>query len=114
METFELLQKLSEKSKEEIQYGLLFLMMKGKLDFIDFSNSYIKYLQILHDDEQNKLIESNSCVFESLVYDKIKTSKSAQDSIQRRLYLLNQSNGFNMDKTNKRFKYIREEEANKL
>lgn len=68
MDTFALIKELSKKSKKEIKYSLLALMLDGKIDFLDLNEAYIKYL--IKEDRLNQLIEAETCVLESFHYKK--------------------------------------------
>lgn len=112
MNTFELIEELSNKPNEEIKYALLALMLKDKIDFIDLNASYVEYLNSIKEDRLNQLIEAETCVLESFI-DKIGGKKENDiKHTQRCLYLLNQSKRFQMDKLNEKYGY-NEEEAKK-
>lgn len=104
MDTLELLNELSKKDKEEIQYALLTLMTSRKIDFITLNNAYVSFLERTKEDSLNQLIEAETCVLESLIY-KNNKNESNKNSIQRRLFLLNQSKRFNMAEMNKKLQY---------
>ena len=104
MDTLELLNELSKKDKEEIQYALLTLMTSRKIDFITLNNAYVSFLERTKEDSLNQLVEAETCVLESLIY-KNNKNESNKNSIQRRLFLLNQSKRFNMLELNKKLKY---------
>lgn len=110
--TFELIDQLIEKPKEEIQYALLRLMVNGKLDFIDLNKSYVKYLELDAKDKMNQLIEAETCVAESFhdkkTKDKSKNRGADYKHTQRCLYLLNQSKRYNMNKMNEKYEYDEE------
>lgn len=109
MNTFELIENLAEKPNAEIKYALMILMQKKKIDFLDLNAAYVDYISGIEEDRLNQLIEAETCVMESLFYDKNnKKSKGNVSSIQRRLYLLNQSKRFNMDSMNSAFEYDEE------
>lgn len=104
MDTLELLNELSKKDKEEIQYALLTLMTSRKIDFITLNNAYVSFLERTKEDSLNQLVEAETCVLESLIY-KNNKNESTKNSIQRRLFLLNQSKRFNMAEMNKKLQY---------
>lgn len=109
----ELLEELSKRPKEEIEYALVALMAKDKLNFINVQQAYVEHLELLKKKNILELAEASSCILESLLYDKIlSNNKEAKVSIQRRLYFLNQKRIFKMDSLNKRFEY-NEDEAKK-
>lgn len=112
MNTFELIEELSNKSKEEIKYALLTLMLKGKFDFLDLNSAYVECLDSIKEDRLNKLIEAETCVLESFMYKKGVKNERDLKHTQRCLYLLNQSKRFQMDKLNEKYGY-NEEEAKK-
>ena len=113
MNTFDLIEELSKKSKEEIQFALLTLMLNGKIDFIDLNKSYIDYLKDIRNDQENLLAESDTCLMDMLFVagKKKKRSKIDDNIIQRSLYRINQSNRFNTDHINKQIGYIGDEKA---
>lgn len=113
MNVFEIIEELSKKSKDEIKYALLSLLLTDKIDFVDLSVAYVECLNRVKEDRLDQLIEAETCVCESLLYDKFPKKKAAQDSIQRRLYLMNQSKRFNMTSLNEKFSYD-EEKAKEL
>lgn len=108
--TFELIDQLIEKPKEEILYALFMLMVNGKLSFDDLNRSYVKYLEAKKKDMTNQLIEAETCVMESF-HDKKTKDKSKETDYkhtQRCLYLMNQSKRFQMDKLNDKYEYDEE------
>lgn len=108
MNTFELLEELSKKPKEEIEFSLKALMIDNKIDFISLSNSYVQYLNKLKEDKEKQLINANLCIKDSFDYDNMKKSEGAKRSIQSRLYWLNKSESFNMQKLNEKYGYNEE------
>lgn len=107
--TIELLEELSNKPKEELEWAITSLMTQRKIDFINVQGAYVKYLEILEENNLNLIVEGESCILESLIYDKFPTkNENAEKSIQRRLYYLNKSKRFNMKGLNERFKYNEE------
>lgn len=104
MNTSELLEQLSEKPKSEIEFALIELMLKNKIDFLTINKSYITYLEIINDDRQNQLIEAETCLLNHLT-----PNKKDKSYIQRSLYFLNKSKRFNMETLNNKFKYNEEE-----
>lgn len=105
--TFELIDELIKKPKEEILYALFILMCKGKLSWDDLNKAYVKYLESTKNDMTNQLIEAETCVMESFHDKKTKDKNKETDykHTQRCLYLLNQSKRFNMDKMNEKYHY---------
>lgn len=108
MNVFELLDELSSKSKEEIEFALSSLMLKKKIDFINVSNAYVAALKYSDEDKLNKLIEAESCVL-GLFHHKLGgKAESDQKTTQRCLYLLNKSDRFNMQSLNEKYNYDEE------
>lgn len=108
MSTFELLEELCKKPNQEIKYGLLALMLKDKIDFIDLNACYVEYLNSIKEDRLNQLIEAESCVLESFYRKKGNKREYDKKHTQRCLYLLNQSNSFNMTDLNEKYEYDEE------
>lgn len=111
MTTLELLSELLKKPNGEIEYSLLILLLKGKINFISLSNQYVNALEYKDKDKANKLHEAMACVIESFLYGK-KENKTNHQHIQRCLYLLNESNSFNMDWLNEKYNYNKDEAKN--
>ena len=111
LSSFELLDQLIVRPKEEILYALFRLMVKEKLSWDDLNRAYVKYLEATKKDMTNQLIEAETCVIESFQNKKVKDDKkdkSYYNHTQRCLYLLNQSKRFNMGKLNEKYKYDEE------
>lgn len=102
MSTRELVLELLSKSNSEIREALLVLMLEGKLDFVDLNQAYVKYLNFSKERTNDKLIEAETCVMLNLM------DKKDNNTKQRSLYLLNQSNRFNMEEMNKKLGYDEE------
>lgn len=114
MDIIQLKEELSKKNPEEIQFLLQLLLIEGKFSFTDLTKAYVAYLEHAKEDNENKLIEAETCVLESFIYNKDDDDESSHKSILRALYLLNQSKRFNgLDEWNKKYGY-NEEEAKKL
>ena len=113
LNVFQLLELLSKKSKGEIEWALVLLMVSNKIDFIDVSNSYVQFLKQMNEDNSNKNIEANSSIMGILNFmrNKKKFSEAEDRAIQRCLYILNKSNSFNMQILNKDLHYIGDEKA---
>lgn len=105
METFELLEKLSDKSKQEIEFALTVLMLKEKIDFVNVSNSYVACLEQIKEDRLNQLIEAETCVLESFRHKKGNKNEDDRKHTQRCLYFLNQSKRLNMNTLNEKYEY---------
>ena len=93
LDTFTLVRLLSEKSKEEIEFALVALMISNKIDFVNVSNSYVQTLKRMNEDNSNKNIEANSSMMGILTFmrNKKKFSEAEDRAIQRCLYILNKS-----------------------
>ena len=111
MNIFELKEEFSKKSPEEIQILLQVLLIEEKFSFTDLTKAYVAYLEYTKNDSQNKLIEAETCVLESFIYN---DDESSHKTALRALYLLNKSKRFNgLDDWNKKYGY-NEEEAKEL
>lgn len=108
MNVFELLDELSSKPKEEIEFALVSLMLKKKIDFINVSNAYVAALKNSDEDKLNKLIEAESCVLGAFHHRLGGKKESDQKTTQRCLYLLNKSDRFNMNSLNEKYNYDEE------
>lgn len=108
MDTFELLEELSKKTKYEIKYALISLMLAGKIDFLDVNSAYIDSLKAINENSFNKLFEAESCVLESFHYKKGNKKEYDKKHTQRCLYLLNQSKRFNISDLNEKYEYDEE------
>lgn len=108
MNTFELIELLAQKPKEEIKYSLLILMLKGKIDFIDINAAYVDCLERQNDDKLNKLVEAETCILESFHCKKSNKKDYDMKHTQRCLYLLNQSKRFQMQTLNEKYEYNEE------
>ena len=114
MNIFELKEELSKKNKEEVEFLLFLLLVEEKVSFTTLTSAYVAYLEHIKDDTQNKLIEAETCVLESFIYNKDDDDESSHKLALRALYLLNQSKRFNgLDDWNKKYGY-NEEEAKQL
>lgn len=114
MDIIQLKNELSKKSPEEIQFLLQLLLIEGKLSFTALTSAYVAYLEHAKEDNENKLVEAETCVLESFLYNKDDNDESSHKSALRALYLLNQSKRFNgLDEWNKKYGY-NEEEAKQL
>lgn len=105
MNTLELLEALLKKSNQEIHFVLLQLMIKKKLNFNQLNAAYVEYLQVLADDQRDKLIEAESCIIGSFSSSHKGKKDSDKAYTQRCLYFLNHTNRYSMDELNKRYGY---------
>lgn len=105
MNAFELLDELLEKSEEEVDFALLSLLLKKKIDFVKLSTLYTKSLEEINEDKLNQLIEAETCV-SMCFHSKLGGKKPLDQRLtQRCLYLLNKSRRFNMGRLNEKFAY---------
>lgn len=102
---FGLLDELTNRSKEEIQYGLLYLLIKKKVKYVDLSNAYVKSLELENEDKLNKLIEAETCVLSAFHHKMGGKKPDDNKATQRALYLLNKSNRFNLNTLNEKYNY---------
>lgn len=116
MDTFELLNELLKKTNEEIDYAILYLMIKGKLDSHRMFDLYMKYIEHNNNDLKDRLTESNTNILDLILnLEKPKSKKRstvelADKAIHRGLYNLNTSKQFNMQSLNEKFNYNEEED----
>lgn len=113
MDIIKLKEELSKKSKEEVQFLLFLLLVEEKISFTSLTSAYVAYLEHVKDDTQNKLIEAETCVLESFMYNKDDDDEASHNSALRALYLLNQSSRFNLKTMNEKYGY-NEKEAKQL
>ena len=99
-EAYKLVEELLKQPKEDIESALTVLMLHHKLDYPVLSNAYVCYLNIIRDGLEKHVIECEICVLDSL-----SQHKDENNSIQRRLYLLNKSRRFKMEELNKELNY---------
>lgn len=104
MNTFQLLDELTKKSKEEIEYCIKALMMAEKIDFLTINKAYTEYLESVKEDRLNQLMEAELCAYEGLICLN-KNKKESKETIQRILYMLNKSRRFMTDKMNEKYGY---------
>ena len=118
MNVFEILDELLKCSNEEIDYAILSLMIKKKLDSHRVFDLYMKAIEYDRDDIKDRLFESNSTICDLLIGLKTPNlKKSSQRTIQwvnnaihRALYNLNTSKQFQMDILNEKYGYNEEED----
>ena len=112
MQTFELIEELVKKPKEEILYALFKMMVSDKLSFDDLNRAYVKYLKAKKEDLYHQLFEAETCVIESFYNKKTKDKNKCKgidyNHTQHCLYLLNQSKRFQMNKLNEKYEYDEE------
>jgi hypothetical protein len=103
-----------EKWKPETIKQLFFLLLcEKKVSFKELSESYVEALEFDNTDKLKQLIEAETCVLENIVCSNKPKNQTHQNAIQRSLYLLNNSERFQMQDLNKKFGYD-EKEAKKL
>lgn len=114
MDIIQLKNELSKKNKKEVEFLLYLLLIEEKISFTTLTSSYVAYLEYIKNDSLNKLIEAETCVLESFLYNKGDNDEASRKSTLRALYLLNKSKRFNgLDDWNKKYGY-NEEEAKEL
>lgn len=110
MNTFELLELLLEKPKAEIEYALLALLLKGKIDFVTLNKMYVQSLEAISADQKLKLCDANSCTC-ALLNHISKEDKSNHADIHWALHNLNESRQFQMQRLNEKFVYDKENDC---
>lgn len=110
MNTFELLELLIEKPKAEIEYALLALLLKGKINFVTLNKMYVQSLEAITEDQKLKLSDANSCTC-ALLNHISKENKSNHADIHWALHNLNESNQFHMQRLNEKFGYDKENDC---
>lgn len=105
---FDLLDELLNRTTEEINYGILLLLIQGKIDYKTVSERYVDYLEYKNDDFLEKLIDCETCILEGFHYT-TNDNKKNRPYINRSLYILNQSKRFQMNKLNEKYNYNEEE-----
>ena len=105
---FDLLEELSNRSKDEINYGILLLLIQGKIDYKTVSERYVDYLEYQNDDFLEKLIDCETCILEGFHYT-THDNKKNRPHINRSLYILNQSKRFQMNTLNEKYNYNEEQ-----
>lgn len=114
MDILQLKEELLKHDSEELNFLIYLLLIEKKLSYTALTNSYIQYLEWKENDNQDKLIEAETCVLESFLYNRDDDDESSHKSNLRALYLLNKSKRFNgLDDWNKKYGY-NEEEAKQL
>lgn len=113
IDTFSLIEELSNRTKEELEYSILILLFKKKISYEQLSKEYVKTLEAWNQDKNNLFLEACTCVLESFSYKRKTDTDFNKKSVQRALYLLNNSKQFNLQKLNDKYNY-NEEEAKKL
>lgn len=114
MDILQLKEELLKHDSEELNFLIYLLLIEKKLSYTTLTNSYIQYLEWKENDNQDKLIEAETCVLESFLYNRDDDDESSHKSALRALYLLNKSKRFNgLDDWNKKYGY-NEEEAKQL
>jgi hypothetical protein len=105
--------KIKEWKTDNIRYLFFLLLCEKKVSFKELSESYVEALEVDNTDKLKQLIEAETCVLENIVCSNKPKNQTHQNAIQRSLYLLNNSNRFQMEKLNEKFGYD-EEKAKKL
>lgn len=105
---FDLLEELSERTQWEINYGILLLLIQGKIDYKTVSERYVDYLEHKNDDFLEKLIDCETCILEGF-HNTTHDNEKNRPHINRSLYILNQSKRFQMNKLNEKYNYNEDE-----
>lgn len=119
MNVFEIFDELLKCENEEIEWAILSLMIKKKLDSHKVFDLYMRAIEYDKDDIKDRLIESNTSIFDLLINLKEPKSKKeiikkyTHNAIHRALYNLNTSKQFQMTEMNKKYNY-NEDEAKHL
>ena len=120
MSIFELFDELLKYSKEEINSALFCLLLKEKIDYTELPKMYVKALEKMNEDKENKIIEAETIIMESFHDKPVKSeekdksrSKTNYKHTQRSLYFLNMNKRFNMKSMNEEYSYD-EEKAKEL
>lgn len=108
MKITELIEQLNKKSSQEVELILEMLMVKGKISFTSLTKSYVKYLESTNKDKHRQLVEAECCVMESFFHNKGNKNEEDNKHTQRCLYLMNQSNRFQMNQLNEKYTYDEE------
>lgn len=119
MSVFEIFNELLKCRNEEIEYVIFSLMINKKLDSHKVFDLYMRAIEHDRNDVRDRLIESNTSIFDLLMNlkepksNKEITKKYAHNAIHRALYNLNTSNHFQMKEMNEKYGY-NEDEAKHL
>ena len=111
--TFDLINELTQRTPDELEYAIFILLVQKKIDYKQISDNYVKALELWNKDKEKQFSEACMCVLESFSRKRRNDTDYDKKAIQRALYLLNQSRRFNMEKLNEKYGY-NEEEAKKL
>lgn len=106
---FDILNELLKRPSEEIDYAVLALMIKRKLNAHKVMDLYAQALEVWSDDLKDLGTEYSTSILELLLLLKTE-NKSNSKAIHRALYNLNTSKKYKMDTLNKKFNYNEEED----
>lgn len=105
-EILELTNKLKQLKPEDRNHIVFQLMKEKYISFLELSNIYTKCLELENKNMLNNLREAEICALMYASYDKKPAKSKLKRKIQlRTLYMLNQSERFNMEKLNERLEY---------
>ena len=93
MDTYELLEELSKRSSEEIEFCLLMLIIKNKIKYIDLSNAYTSFLEKSNSENKDKYLNTLYTLFST--YQTIPKGKKINNFMKSALFILNESKMFN-------------------
>lgn len=115
LDTYQLMEQLMRKPKDEVEYVILHLMLNPdksrRIDSHRILDLYMKSIEIRNMDMKDRLTESNSCILDLLLNFKKETENNSK-SIHRALHDLNESRQFNMKSLNEKYRYDRERDKN--
>lgn len=115
LDTYQLMEQLMRKSKDEVENVILHLMLNPdktkRIDSHRILDLYMKSIEIQNIDRKDRLTESNTCILDLLLNFK-KETKNNSKSIHRALHNLNESRQFNMNGLNEKYGYDRERDKN--
>jgi len=113
LDTYQLMEQLMRKSKDEVENVILHLMLNPdktkRIDSHRILDLYMKSIEIQIMDIKDRLTESNSCILDLLLNFKKETENNSK-SIHRALHDLNESRQFNMKSLNEKYGYDREKD----
>lgn len=105
-ELSELTNKLKQLRPEDRNHIVFQLMKEKYISFIELSNIYTKCLELENKNMLNNLREAEICALMYASYDKKPAKSKLKRRIQlRTLFMLNQSERFNMEKLNEQLEY---------
>lgn len=105
-ELSELTNKLKHLNPEDRNHIVFQLMKEKYISFLELSNIYTKCLELENKNMFNNLREAEICALMYASYDKKPAKSKLKRRIQlRTLFMLNQSERYNMEKLNEQLEY---------